>query len=141
MEPMTSSQPPRSGGSTIIARGVRVEGNFASQGDVVIEGEVSGQVSTSAVLSVGTEAKLKAEVAAEEAVIAGQVDGTITVKKRLELKSTAKITGDITCDTIVVEAGATVQGKMMVGASKAETKSATPTTTTTSTKLAEAHGA
>jgi len=105
-----------SAGSTIIARGVRVEGDFSSQGDVIIEGEVSGHVTTTAVLSVGAEAKLKAEVSADEASIAGQVDGTITVKKRLEVKSTAKITGDVTCETIVVEAGAALNGKLSVGA-------------------------
>lgn len=110
----------RSGGSTIIAHGVRVEGNFSSKGDVIIEGEVSGQVSTSSVLSIGAEAKLKAEVTAEEAVIAGHVDGTVSVKKRLELKSTAKITGDINCETIVVEAGASLHGKVSVGVQKTE---------------------
>ena len=104
-----------SAGSTIIARGVRVEGDFSSQGDVIIEGEVSGHVTTTAVLTVGAEAKLKAEVSADEASIAGQIDGTITVKKRLEVKATAKITGDITCETIVVEAGAALNGKVSVG--------------------------
>lgn len=115
-----SSNQSRGGGSTIIAHGVRVEGNFSSQGDVVIEGEVNGQVTTTSVLSVGTDAKLKAEVTAEEAVIAGLVDGTVTVKKRLELKSTAKILGDISCETIMVEAGATLHGKVSVGAQKSE---------------------
>ncbi len=105
-------------GSTVIARGVRVEGDFKSQGDVVIEGEVDGQITTSAVLTVGSDAKLKAQVVAEEATIAGQVEGSITVKKRLELKMTAKITGDVTCETIIVEAGAALNGKVSVGDSK-----------------------
>jgi len=105
-------------GATIIARGVRVEGDFTSQGDVQIEGDVNGHVSTSSLLTIGNEAKLKAEVAAEDAVIAGSVDGTITVKKRLELKATAKIIGDIICETAVVEAGATLNGKFVVGPHK-----------------------
>ena len=54
-----------SAGSTVIARGVRVEGDFTSQGDVVIEGEVNGHVTTNSLLTVGNEAKLKAEVAAQ----------------------------------------------------------------------------
>lgn len=109
-------------GSTVIARGVRVEGDFKSQGDVVIEGEVNGQIETSAVLTVGPDAKLKAEVVAEEATIAGQIDGSVTVKKRLELRSTAKIAGDITCETIMVEAGAALNGRVSVGAKRAESK-------------------
>jgi cytoskeletal protein CcmA (bactofilin family) len=109
-------------GSTLVAKGVRVEGSFVSQGDVVIEGEVDGKVITSGVLFVGNEAKLKAEVSADEAVIAGQIDGTIVIKKRLELKATAKILGDISCETILVEAGASMNGKITVGSQKAETK-------------------
>ena len=36
---------------TIIARGVKVEGDFMSQGDVVIEGEVHGKVATTGTLT------------------------------------------------------------------------------------------
>jgi cytoskeletal protein CcmA (bactofilin family) len=67
-------------------------------------------------LSIGTEAKLKAEVAADDAVIAGVVEGTVTVKKRLELRSTARVMGDVSCETAMVEAGAVLQGKVSIGA-------------------------
>lgn len=105
------------GNATVIARGVKVEGDFTSQGDVQIEGEVQGHVSTSGLLTVGSEAKLKADVSANDAVIAGTIEGNVIVKKRLELKSTAKIMGDITCELIVVEEGASLQGKVGIGAS------------------------
>lgn len=108
--------------ATVIARGVRVEGEFASQGDVLIEGEVHGHVATSGMLTVGPEARLKADVTAQEAVVAGTVEGNLTVKNRLELKSTAKVVGDIACETAVVEAGAVLNGKTAIGA-KSETPS------------------
>lgn len=101
--------------ATTIARGVKVEGDFTSQGDVNIEGDVNGHITTSGMLTIGTDAKLKAEVTAAEAVIAGSIDGTVTITKRMELKSTAKIRGDVTCETIVVEAGAMLEGKVSVG--------------------------
>lgn len=111
----------RDAGATVIARGVRVEGDFTSQGDVVIEGEVIGRVETGGLLSVGSEAKLKAEVAAGDAVVAGVIEGTLSVKNRLELKASAKVQGDTSCQTIVVEAGATLNGKIGMGAVKVET--------------------
>jgi len=104
--------------ATVIARGVKVEGEFMSQGDVIIEGEVNGRVSTSGLLTIGTEAKLKAEVNADDAVVAGTIEGTVTVKKRLELKSTAKIMGDVACETAMVEAGAVLHGKCSIGQGK-----------------------
>ncbi len=104
--------------ATVIAGGVRLEGEFKSQGDVQIEGEVVGTLETNATLSVGTEAKVKAGVKAENAVIAGEVIGNVTVGRRLELKSTAKIVGEITCATIVVDAGAAIEGNLKCGAKK-----------------------
>ncbi len=113
--PMAKPSLSKSNPSTIIANGVRLEGEFKSQGDVQIEGEVLGTVETSAMLSIGSEAKVKAGVKAADAVIAGEVNGNVSVTNKLELKSTAKVTGEITCATIVVEAGAKMQGNIKCG--------------------------
>ncbi|MDO8583689.1 MAG: polymer-forming cytoskeletal protein [bacterium] len=103
------------GGTTIIARGVRVEGEFSSQSDVVVEGEVHGTFSTSGLLTIAPEAKIKADVAAGEAIVSGTVEGTFTVQHKLELKSTAKILGDVSAETVSIEAGAIIAGRMAVG--------------------------
>lgn len=109
---------------TVIARGVRVQGDFTSQGDVLIDGAVEGHVSTAAKLTVGVEAKLKADVAANDAVISGSVEGTLVVKRRLELKSTAVVVGDVTCETASIEAGAVVNGKVAIGTKAPAAKTA-----------------
>lgn len=101
--------------ATLIARGVRVEGEFTSQGDVAIEGEVSGTLSCSGALTVGVEAKIKADVKANDVVVAGIVEGNITAARRLELKSGARVTGDVVCEVICVEAGASLNGKVSSG--------------------------
>lgn len=113
--------------ATVIARGVRVQGDFSSQGDVQIDGVVEGNVSTAGRLVVGSDAKLKADVSAGDAVVSGSIEGTLTVKKRLELKSTASIVGDLVCETAAIEAGAIVQGKAMIGTKAAAHKSVTET--------------
>lgn len=102
--------------ATIIARGVRVEGEFASEGDVLIEGEVHGTLKTSGMLTIGPEAKLKAEVTAGEAVVAGSIEGNITVERRLELKGSSRVHGDMSAETISVEAGASLTGRVAIGA-------------------------
>ncbi len=101
--------------ATIIARGVRLEGEFASQSDVHIEGEVNGHVTTTGKLTIGQAAQVKADVAANSAVIAGVVDGSLMVKERLDLKSTARVVGDVTCATASIEAGAQLNGKVSIG--------------------------
>lgn len=103
-------------GVTIIARGVKVEGDFQSPGDVTIEGEVEGKIATGGLLTIGSEARVRADVKANDAAVAGRIEGNIAVKKRLELKSTAKIIGDVTCEVISIESGASLHGRVAVGA-------------------------
>lgn len=105
----------KSAGTTIIAHGVRVEGDFTSKGDVQIEGEVQGHVETSGMLTIGPQAKLTADVRAESAVIAGSLEGNLTVTSHLDLKATARVVGDVTCETASIESGAALNGKVSVG--------------------------
>ena len=125
------------GSGTVIARGVRVQGDFTSQSDVLIDGTVEGHVSTTAQLSVGSEAKLKADVTANDAIISGSIEGTLTVKRRLELKSTASVMGDITCETASIEAGAVVQGKVSIGGARASSSVASSAASISTMKVAE----
>lgn len=101
--------------ATVIAKGVRLEGEFKSQGDVLIEGEVLGNIQTDGQLTAGPESFIKAGVMASDAIIAGKVEGNLNIKKRLEIKATAKIKGDTVCQTVVVEAGAVMQGNIRSG--------------------------
>lgn len=97
---------------TVIAHGVRVEGEFVSQGNVVIEGEVQGVLHASGDLRVGEEAKITADVVAANAYISGELRGNLQVSGRLELSATAKIIGDVSTDVLQVAAGAQVNGKV-----------------------------
>lgn len=103
--------------STVIAHGVKVEGNFSSQSDVLIEGDVDGNVATSGSLTVGPQARLKADIKAEKAVIAGSVEGSVHIGSHLEIKATARLLGDITCQTASLESGASLNGKVIIGKS------------------------
>ncbi len=97
---------------TIIAHGVRVEGDFVSKGGVLIEGEVSGSLQTAGDLRVGGEAKIRADVTAQNAVVAGEIRGNVQIADRLELLESAKMIGDITASVLSVSAGAQVNGSV-----------------------------
>lgn len=109
--PSTNSQ------ETIIAQGVKVEGDFHSDGDVVIDGEVSGTVETEKFLRIGETARIKADVKAASAVIAGEVQGNISVVEMLELLPTSRVKGDVTTGRISVAAGAQVNGRLSMDGS------------------------
>ncbi|MCA9384447.1 MAG: polymer-forming cytoskeletal protein [Candidatus Magasanikbacteria bacterium] len=100
--------------TTIIAKGVRVEGDFSSDGNVTIEGELKGKLSTIGRLIVGKDAVIDGIVKAGSASVAGQLTGPLTVDEGLDLLATSIVKGDIVAKTLSVERGATIDGKTTI---------------------------
>lgn len=103
---------------TIIALGVRVEGDFTSDGNVVIEGDVSGTVRAAEMLRVGERAVIQANVSAANATIAGTVRGNLAVAGRLELLESARVEGDIAASTLTISSGALLNGRVTMSDGK-----------------------
>ena len=112
---------------TVVGPSVNVEGDFSSEGNIIVKGTVAGSVHTSKHLSVEQGAKIVANVRAGSAQVSGEVKGNMKVKEVLQLTSTARILGDLEVKTLIVEAGALISGKVMMPGLEAESKSARPT--------------
>lgn len=97
---------------TIVGPSVNVEGDFASEGNIIVKGTVAGSVRTSKFLTVELGAKVLANVRAGSAKISGDVRGNMKIKESLEITSTGKVGGDIEVKTLIVEAGAAICGKV-----------------------------
>jgi cytoskeletal protein CcmA (bactofilin family) len=106
------------GGETIIAEGVKVEGDFTSQGNVVIDGNVSGNVSASGDIIIGERAHIDADVKAMNASISGTVKGSIKIEERLELLESACIEGDIEARIVSMAPGCQMNGKLTMPEAK-----------------------
>jgi len=96
---------------TIIGHSVKVKGDFNSQGDIIVEGMVTGNLKTKGSLQVGEKAQIKADIEAREAKIGGEIKGNVKVKDFLELTTTAKVYGDIEAASLSIERGAILNGK------------------------------
>ncbi len=105
-----STEQPES--ETVIATGVKVEGEVASRGNISVEGEVYGSIKTDQHLRVGAGAKIFANVKAQSAFVSGTISGNIKIKDRLELTESAVIIGDVETKTIIVAEGGTLHGKV-----------------------------
>ncbi|MBI2038017.1 MAG: polymer-forming cytoskeletal protein [Candidatus Magasanikbacteria bacterium] len=105
---------------TVVGPSVNVEGDFASEGNIVVKGTVSGSVFTSKHLTVEMGAKIIANVRAGSATIAGEVKGNMKIKESLELTSTSKVIGDIDMKDLRIESGATLYGKVTMPGVEAE---------------------
>lgn len=95
---------------TIVGATVKVEGDLASDGDIKIDGEVTGKIKTTKNLYVGPTAKIQADIEAQNAVFAGLVKGDIKIKDSLILQETGKVDGNISCGRLAIAEGAHFSG-------------------------------
>ncbi len=103
---------------TIIGPSVKVEGDFVTEGNIIVEGIICGTIKTSQNLKVGPESKIFANISAANALIAGEVQGNLNISGKLELTSTAKIFGDVKTNSISIANGAVINGKYQMGDTK-----------------------
>ncbi len=96
---------------TVVGPSVKIQGDLNSEGNIRIEGQVTGKIKTSQSVFVNQDAKIAADVLAGNAVIGGEIQGNIKITGHLVLQSTARIIGDITCAVLRVEDGAQFSGK------------------------------
>lgn len=96
---------------TVVGPSVKIQGDLNSEGNIKIEGQVTGKVKTSQSVLVDPGAKIAADVLAGNAIIGGEVQGNLKISGALILQSTAKVLGDISCTVLRVEDGAQFSGK------------------------------
>lgn len=79
----------------LIGQGTTIQGDIVCEGDIRIDGQVNGLVSTKAKIVVGPEGEITGDLVCQSADILGKVTGIIKVDDLLFLKGNAHIKGDI----------------------------------------------
>lgn len=59
---------------------------------------------------------MEASIQADSVVISGEVRGDIRAKRKITLESAARVTGDLATPGIVIEEGAKLEGRIVIGA-------------------------
>jgi cytoskeletal protein CcmA (bactofilin family) len=109
---------PKSDEVTIISNGVKIEGKITSSGNIRIDGDVQGDITSQNNVAIGEFGKVNGQINANEIIIGGTVSGTVKAKEKLVLDSKSKLNGDIITKILVVEAGAKFEGKSKMGENK-----------------------
>ena len=109
------SRPPAGASRNILSSDVEIKGTVKFTNDLIIDGKIEGEISSDGSLTVGENARLKAEIRTATVVVYGKVHGNITALERIELKASAEVIGDIKSKTLSIEAGAIFVGKSTVG--------------------------
>jgi cytoskeletal protein CcmA (bactofilin family) len=105
----------RASSACTIGAKTRLKGELAGDEDVLVEGEVEGQVRLTRDLRVAPGGVLKAAVAARSLIVAGEVQGDCQVTERVEIQATGRVAGNIKAPRIIIAEGAVFRGTSDMG--------------------------
>lgn len=111
---------------SVVGASVKLEGDFSSDGDIFVHGNVTGKVSTKASLSVGETAEVKADIIAKNVMVAGKVEGNIKADEKVDIIASGKVHGDITTDDLSIASGAVFTGSCQMGEGEQKEASGPP---------------
>ena len=100
---------------------LRVKGDITGTEDLLIDGSVEGVIELDErKLTVGTTAKVIADINARDVVVYGYVKGNVRAKGRIEIKKDGSVIGNLTTAQIMIEDGADFKGSIEIDRSGAE---------------------
>ena len=109
-EPVEYAAPRKLSVASLVAEGVRIKGNVATDGDLHLD--VEGDL-TVARLTIGETGLVTGAIKAETIEVRGRVVGTISARQ-VRLLATARVDGDISHTELSIEAGAHFEGRSLM---------------------------
>ncbi|MDP3002364.1 MAG: polymer-forming cytoskeletal protein [archaeon] len=94
----------------LISNGTDITGDIKSNGDIRIDGSLTGNLNTKGKVVIGPTGKVSGEVICKNSEVSGIIEGKITVGQLLNLKASSKIHGDIVTSKLSIEPGAKFSG-------------------------------
>tara|TARA_B100000508_G_C11465744_1_gene282335 strand:- start:24854 stop:25261 length:408 start_codon:yes stop_codon:yes gene_type:complete len=99
-----------------IAGGTKISGDIDTNGDIRIDGELIGTITSAGKVVIGETGKVEGEILCQNSNVSGSLKGKIQVKELLSLQATARINGDIETGKLSIEPGANFTGNCNMGA-------------------------
>ena len=111
-----------------IGKSVVIKGELSGSEDLTIEGTVEGKIELRQnVLTIGPNAKIKAQVFAKSVIVQGEVHGNITATEKVDLRESGSMVGDVVSPRVAISEGAHFRGSIdmqKAGAKPGDTKAA-----------------
>lgn len=93
-----------------ITAGTEITGDIISNGDIRLDGVLTGNITAKGKLVIGESGRVKGVINCKNSDIYGYVEGKINVTELLSLKAAAQIAGDIVTNRLAIEPGCRFSG-------------------------------
>ena len=110
----TSTPSTAGSGYSLLDAQLSVSGDLDTGGSLRIDGRLEGNIRRADTVVIGVGATMSGDVHAREVVIGGTITGNVHATERVELQATAIVTGDILTQTILVQEGGVVNGRVLM---------------------------
>ncbi len=119
--------------AAVIGKSVQIRGEVKGNEDLLVEGLVEGTITLNDNrLTVGSNARVQANVSARDVVVQGTLQGDAHATGRVELRAGSHMTGDIHASRLSIEENAIFSGKVELNTPAAGEKPAAATQATPS---------
>jgi cytoskeletal protein CcmA (bactofilin family) len=98
--------------TTAIGPTIIIKGKLKSDEDLIVQGRIEAEISSSKALLVENSGIIKANVRVKSARISGVLVGNITAEERVEIAPDGRMVGDITAPKIIINDGAAFRGRI-----------------------------
>ena len=103
-----------------ITQGIKIKGEIIGKEDIFVDGTLEGKLDIgNAIVTVGPNGKVKADISAREIVVRGQVEGKLDATERVQLWNTGRVSGEVRTERLAIEDGAVLRGKVEAGKANA----------------------
>jgi cytoskeletal protein CcmA (bactofilin family) len=107
-----SSGPAQRRRLTHIAAGTRLTGEVTGGTELLVEGELRGEVRVEAMVTVGAEGLVEGPITAPVVRVGGRVVGAVVASDRVEVSPAGSLEGDISAPRVVIAEGAFFKGRV-----------------------------
>jgi cytoskeletal protein CcmA (bactofilin family) len=112
--PEKPSAPPFTGGTgtTVIGPKARFVGEVSGDEDILVQGQLEGNVKVQRRVTVAPAGEIKGDVHARSVIVGGRVQGEIRADEKAELQASASVQGNVSAPKVVIAEGAQLQGNV-----------------------------
>ncbi len=112
--------------STSIDSTSDLRGTLRCKESIRIDGRVKGELECDKTVLIGEGGKVHASIVADMVQIAGEVKGDITARSKITLERTAFVIGNLSTPGIVIEEGAKLEGRILIGSDEKPAQESKP---------------
>lgn len=105
--------------SAYIDEASEIDGKYTFSGTVMLNGKLTGEISSKDTLIIGEKGVINATVHAGVVLVSGEVTGNIFASERVELRGSARVFGDVEAPVVVVDEGVLFEGHCRMTKGKA----------------------